>query len=540
MVSLPSWLSFAKKDVSGISLRDLLAHMGSGGKAGVNVNWQTALQAVTAMACARVIAEGVAQIPLKLHKDRPDGGSDVQKGDPLYKLVNATPNEYCTSYEWRETMGLHLVFAGNSYSLIVRFKNEPSELLPLNPRDVTPKTKDGVRIYEVQVEGKGKIIVPAADMLHIRGVSWDGVSGLDGIKLARDAIGLSIATEEHGSRLFANGAQPGGILTTEANLTDPEVRKALRESWNATHGGGENAGKTGLLWGGLKWQSTSTNNDQSQFLETRMFQVQEVCRWARVMPIMVGHADKSMTFASAEQIFLSHVVHTMGPWYARIEQALDRALLTQEQRDAGYFYKFTVSALMRGSHADRSAYFAKALGAGGSPAWMTQDEIRALDELNPMGGDASKLPVLPANIPQSAPVADPEMAKAIGDVEMEIKGMREMLSRPAQQPINVDARTTVNQAPAAPINAPVTVNMPEQKQADVRVDVSSPHITIGQPEIKVMQADVNVNVPKVDPPIINVQPAEVNVNLPDRKTITTVERDIKGNIVKATQLERDA
>lgn len=438
MVSLPKWLNWSKKDINNISLRDLLNQIGSGGKAGVTVNWQTALQAVTALACARVIAEGIAQIPLKLHKSRPDGGSDPMRDDPLYKLVNATPNEYLTSYEWRETMGLHLVFAGNAYSIIARYKGEPSELLPLNPRDVTPKEKDGVRFYEVQVEGQGKLIVQDADMLPIHGISWDGLQGLDGIKLARDAIGLAIATENHGSRLFANGAQPGGILTTDANLTDPQIRKALRDSWNETHGGSDNAGQTGLLWGGLKWQSTSSPNDQSQFLETRNFQVQEVCRWARVLPIMVGHSDKSMTFASAEQIFLSHVVHTMGPWYARIEQALDRALLTEKQRNDGYFFRFNVSALMRGSHADRSAYFAKALGSGGSPAWMTQDEVRALDELNPMGGEAAKLPIA-TNVPASP---DPAVAKAFDDMRAEIK----VITDRAQPSINVDARTTVEPA----------------------------------------------------------------------------------------------
>lgn len=536
MVALPEWLKWSKKDVSNISLRDLLKDLGVG-KAGVSVNWQTATQFVTALACARVIAEGIAQIPLKLHKDRPDGGSDVMKGDPLYKLVNATPNEYSTSFEWRETMGLHLVFAGNSYSIIVRVRGVPVELLPLNPRDVLPKEKDGVRFYEVQVDGKQKITVQAADMLHIRGISWDGMVGLDGVKLARDAIGLGIALEEHGSQLFRNGAEPGGVLTTDANITDPEIRKALRASWNDGHQGVANAGKIALLWGGLKFQSISQQNDQAQFLETRLFQVQEVCRWARVLTIMVGHSDKSMTFASAEQIFLSHVVHTMGPWYARIEQALDRALLTEKQRDDGYFFRFNVSALMRGSHADRSAYFAKALGSGGSPAWMTQDEVRALDELNPMGGDAGKLPVLPTNVPPP----DPAAAKAMLDMETEIKGMRETLSRPTQQqPINVDARTTVNQAPAAPI----TVNTPDVK---VQNTVNTPEVKTGDvhvvaPAVTVQPADVTVNVPqqKAADVVVNVPPAEVNVNLPARKTETTVVRDKAGNIVSASQLEKDA
>lgn len=403
MVAFPAWLRWSKKDVSNISLRDLLAHMDSGGKAGVTVNWQTALQAVTALACARVIAEGLAQIPLKLYKDRPDGGSDPQKQDRLYKLVNATPNEYLTSYKWRETMGLHLVFAGNAYSVIVRVRDVPVELLPLNPRDVTPKERDGTRFFEVQVAGKGKMIVQSADMLHIRGISWDGMVGLDGIKLARDAIGLAVATEEHGSRLFANGAQPAGILTTDANITDPEIRKALRASWNEIHQGNENAGKTALMWGGLKWASTVQQNDQAQFLETRLFQVQEVCRWARVLPIMVGHADKSMTFASAEQIFLAHIVHTMGPIYKNVEEELDRQLLTQKQRDQGYFFKHNISALMRGSHNDRSAYFAKALGSGGAPAWMTINEVRFLDELNPIEGDEYNKPSLGSNQQISAP-----------------------------------------------------------------------------------------------------------------------------------------
>ena len=398
---------WSKKDTAPTSLRDLIFDVGV--KSGVTVNWQTALQAVTALACARVIAEGLAQIPLKLHKDRPEGGSDPQKDNKLYKLVNATPNEYITSYEWRETMGLHLVFAGNAYALIVRVRGEVAELLPLNPRNVTPKKRGLETYYEVSRDDGSTYVVAAKDMLHIKGISWDGAVGLDGIKLAREVIGLALATEEHGARTFSNGAQPSGILTTDQNINDKEVRKALRESWEETHGGLKNTGKTALMWGGLKWMSTASPNDEAQFLETRAFQVTEVCRWARVLPIMVGHADKAMTFASAEQMFLAHVVHTMSPWYARIEQSLDRALLTQQQRDEGYYFKFTVAGLMRGSHADRSAYFSKALGAGGSPAWMTQDEVRALDELNPMGGSAAELPIA-TNVPKPPPTSTEDPA----------------------------------------------------------------------------------------------------------------------------------
>lgn len=405
MKLIPDFLSntFSRKNSEvSLNIRDLI--FDAGVKSGVSVNWKTALQAVTAMACARVIAEGIAQVPLKLYKELPNGGSEAQKDEQLYKIVNAMPNEYMTSFEWRETMGLHLVFAGNYYALKVRVRGQIIELLPLNPRDVTPKKVGFDTVYDVYVEGRGIVPMSSDDILHIKGISWDGLSGLDGVKLAREVIGLSLATEEHGARTFSNGAQPSGMLTTDSNLTDPVVRKALRDSWEETHGGLQNVGKTALMWGGLKWMSTASENDSAQFLETRGFQVAETCRWARVLPIMVGHADKAMTFASSEQMFLAHVVHTLMPWYTRIEQALDRALLTQAQRDAGYYFKFNVSGLMRGSHKDRSEYYAKALGAGGSPAWMTQDEVRALEELNPKGGAASELPI-PTNVGGGAPPA---------------------------------------------------------------------------------------------------------------------------------------
>jgi HK97 family phage portal protein len=130
----------------------------------------------------------------------------------------------------------------------------------------------------------------------------------------------------------------------------------------------------------------------AQHLETRKFQIEEVCRFFDVMPIMVGYSDKATTYASAEQMFLAHVVHTLSPWYARIEQSADVNLLTEKERASGLYFKFVPAGLLRGAAKDRSEYFAKALGAGGGPAWMTQDEVRALEELNPFGGEASRLP----------------------------------------------------------------------------------------------------------------------------------------------------
>jgi len=111
------------------------------------------------------------------------------------------------------------------------------------------------------------------------------------------------------------------------------------------------------------------------------------------MPIMIGYSDKASTYASAEQMFLAHVVHCLAPWAERIEQALECQLLTREERRAGYYIKHNLTSLLRGATKDRGEYFSRALGAGGAPAWMTQDEVRALEDLNPKGGEASQLPI---------------------------------------------------------------------------------------------------------------------------------------------------
>lgn len=371
--------------------KDLLGQASA--KSGVAVNWKTALQASTAFACARVISEGIAQVPFKLFKERVGGGMDAARDHGLYDLLANKPNEWQTSFEFREQIGLHLSFRGNAYVYKVRgLYGKVVELLPFEPQMVTPTRQGWDRSYQVStIDGKS-YTVPAEDMWHLRGISWDGVNGLDGIRLAREAIGLSLAMEEHSSRMFSNGAKPGGVLSTEATLK-PDQIKLLRESWAEAQGGNANAYKTAILFGGLKFQPMAMTGVDAQHIEQRRFEVEEVCRYYRVMPIMVGHSDKSATYASAEQMFLAHVVHTMMPWYARIENSADINLLTDDERTQGFYTKLMASALMRGASTDRANYYSKALGAGGSPAWMSQDEVRALEEMNPMGGEATKLPI---------------------------------------------------------------------------------------------------------------------------------------------------
>ena len=383
---------FQKKSSSGSDSADLWRELlgRSSSKAGIPINSRTIMQLTTAQSCARVIAEDIAQLPFKLYKDRKDGGSDPASDHAIYKLIKTKPNNWQTAFELREQIGLHLVLTNNAYVWINRINGKIVELLPLEPQQVTVTRASGWESkYQVQLLGGEKLIIPKSDIWHIRGPSWNGWSGLDGVRLMREAVGMALALEEHGARMFSNGATVGGLLSTEQQLNQ-EQRTALRESWQDRQGGVENAYKTAVMWGGMKWTPMSTSNDQAQFLETRRFQVEEVCRAFKVMPIMVGHSDKTTTYASAEQMFLAHLRSTMGPWLTRIEQSADCNLLTDAEMSGGYHTKFMRNAYLASVATDRAAFYSQMYNIGS----LNPNEIRALEDLNPyQGGEAYRVPL---------------------------------------------------------------------------------------------------------------------------------------------------
>lgn len=389
---------FRRKKEQKATSEDVLREIfgGNQAKSGIQVTWRNALECVTALACTRVIAEGISQVPWKVFRTRSQGGRDAAAEHPLYDLLHRRPNEWQTSFEFREQIALHLVLAGNAFVFVSRQRGVVSELLPFEPGQIAVTRKDNELSYTFTKADGSKQPIPLANMWHLRGPSWSGWQGLDGTKLAREAIGLALATEDHSSRLFANGTRLSGVLSTDQVLKDEQV-KALRESWQATYAGLGNTGKTAILWGGLKWSANAMQADHAQMIETRRFQVEQICSALRVMPIMIGYADKTATYASVEQMLIAHAVHTLGPWYERIEQSADVNLLTMQERADGYYVKFVVAGLLRGALKDQAEYFAKALGSGGAPAWLTQDEVREMIELNPMGGSAATLP-LPTNV----------------------------------------------------------------------------------------------------------------------------------------------
>lgn len=374
-------------------------------KTGASITWKTAIRVATVLACARVKAEGLAVVPYKVFLDR-DGKKQVAYDHPLHYVLDVQANPWQTGYEYRETIGLHLAMAGRHYSFINRVRGDIVELIPFEPGQVTPRrAKDGTITYRISFESGESQDFPEEAIWHIRGLGWNGWQGLDVMDLAREAIGLSIAAEEQHAKVFKNGIQATGSYSIEGTLSTEQYR-ALRKFIVDNHSG-ENAGLPMILDRGAKWLQQAMTGVDAQHYEVRRHQVEDVCRAMGVLPIAIGHADKTATFASAEAFFEAHDRLTMLPLYTRVEKSANAFLLGRKAIKAGYYTKHVVSGLMRASAKDRADYFSKALGAGGSPAWMTQDQVREFEEMNPMGGTAAQLPV-PTNLakPGPAPAAD--------------------------------------------------------------------------------------------------------------------------------------
>lgn len=232
-------------------------------------------------------------------------------------------------------------------------------------------------------KANGKIVrLHPADVLHIPGLGFDGLVGYSPIAMAKNAIGLAIAAEEYGSKFYANGAAPSGVLEHPGTLKDPG---RVRESWQSTFGGSSNANKVAVLEEGMKYTPISIAPNEAQFLETRKFQIDEIARIFRVPPHMVGDLDKS-SFSNIEQQSLEFVKYTLDPWVSRWEQAMVRALLSAEEKKK-YFFKFNVDGLLRGDYQSRMTGYATARQNG----WMSANDIRELENMDripeELGGD---------------------------------------------------------------------------------------------------------------------------------------------------------
>jgi HK97 family phage portal protein len=349
---------------------------------GKTVNERTAMQTTAVYACVRILAETIASLPLQIFKYT-DRGKEKATDHQLYYLLHDEPNPEMTSFVFRETLMSHLLLWGNAYAQIIRDgRGRVLALYPLLPdKIVVDRDSNGQIFYQYQKD-TGTVILKSDVVLHIPGLGFDGLLGYSPIAMAKNAIGMAIATEEYGAKFFANGANPGGVLEHPGVVKDP---KRVRESWNAVYQGSGNAHRVAVLEEGMKFQSIGIPPEQAQFIATRKFQINEIARIFRIPPHMIGDLEKS-SFSNIEQQSLEFVKYTLDPWVVRWEQSIQRALLSPTEKREN-FIKFNVDSLLRGDYQSRMTGYS----VGRQNGWLSSNDIRELENINripeELGGD---------------------------------------------------------------------------------------------------------------------------------------------------------
>lgn len=345
--------------------------------AGISVSPETAMRVSAVYACIRVLAESVAQLPLITYR-RQAHGKTRDTTHPLYKLLHSRPNRWQTSFEFREMMTGHAVLRGNAYAQKVRARGVVRELVPLNPGAMTVEQKDDTSIVYRYDIGNGEREFAQRDILHIRGLTMNGITGMSPIAYHREAIGLAAAAEKLGAQLFGNGAKPNAAFKHPKTLKDDGFERLKSQLNNALNG--DNAMSTLLLEDGMEWIKIGIDPKDAQFIETRKFQVEEIARIFRVPPHKIGDLSRS-TNNNIEHQSLEFVTDTLMPWLVRWEQAIFRDLI-EEAGEQDLFAEFLVDGLLRGDSKSRAEFYASGITNG----WLSRNEVREKENLNKADG----------------------------------------------------------------------------------------------------------------------------------------------------------
>jgi len=347
-----------------------------GSTAGKMVTERSAMQMTAVYSCVRILSEAIAELPLHVYKYTDSGGKEKAVDHPLYLLLHDEPNPEMSSFVFRETLMTHLLLWGNAYAQIIRDgRGRVIALYPLLPdRMEVSRTEKGELYYRYQKEGR-EYLLRREEVLHIPGLSFDGLVGYSPIAMAKNAIGMALATEEYGSKLFANDARPSVVLEHPGILKDPAK---IRDSWNEIYRGSDNAHKVAVLEEGMSVKTLSMPPEQAQFLETRKFQIEEICRIFRVPPHLVANLERA-TFSNIEHQSISFVVHTIRPWLVRLEMAFNKSLFSESEKKE-YFTNFVVDGLLRGDYSSRMQGYAVGIQNG----FLSPNDVRSLENLNPI------------------------------------------------------------------------------------------------------------------------------------------------------------
>ena len=368
---------------------------------GVDVSQWTALNFSAVWAAVAIVAADVASLPLVLYKRGKGDSKERYTDSKLYELLHDAPNPEMTTMIFRETLQAHAMTWGNGYAEIERNgAGRPIAFWPLTPDRVSPFRSRGAVFYRVTNANQPEVVIPAADMLHVPGLGFDGLSGYSVIQKARESIGLGLATERFGGTFFGNGSTFGGVLSHPEKLTK-EVKQQIRESLDAVHTGVDRAHRFVILGGNMKYEKLGIPPNDAQFLETRRFQVNEIARWFLIPPHKLGDLERA-TFSNIEQQDIEYYKSGLRRWLVRWEQEINRKAISPLERKQ-QFVEHNVEGLLRGDSAARADFYSKMFNIGAYSINMILEK----ENQNGIGpeGDVHFVPMntVPADIAMEGP-----------------------------------------------------------------------------------------------------------------------------------------
>lgn len=372
----------------GLTAGSRLVSLGHTGTAsGVTVTPDIALKVGAVYACVGHLADSIAMLPLVLYQSTGERSKVIARNHPLYPIIRRRPNRWQTPYQFRQMMAGHMLLRGNAYAQIVSQVRGVDELIPLHPDRVTPFWGDDGEIYYHYLPERGPSrVFLRSEIHHWRNFGGDLLAAPSPIRLHAETIGLSIAAQEHGARIFSNGAISTGLLRHPKTLSDAAYNR-LREDFAARYTGLANHHKPVLLEEGMEFTKLSLNADEVQMLETRVHQISEICSIWRMNPLLIGHSEKASSWGTGvEQITIGHLTFTLSPHLRAIEQVMEHDLLTDADIERGHYLRYTDNALLRVDLKAKGEYFKAAIGGNNNPGWMSRNEVRALEDLDSADG----------------------------------------------------------------------------------------------------------------------------------------------------------
>lgn len=380
---------------------------------GMRITPDTAMRVAAVLACVGLLARNIGMLPCKIYSETPDGGKKLVDHHPVYDVLYSRPNDHQTAFEFKQMMQAHVELRGNAYAEILPGpRGAVDQLIPMHPDRVTVeilKPSGKLRYtYNDPLTNQTRRLMEG-EVFHLRNFSDNGYTGRSTVELACDVFGVALAAQDYAARFFANDARPGGLIIN-TNFKDKTKEDEFRRSWQESQTG-KNRHRTAILPLGLDYKEIGVKPSDAQLLDAQKFSRIQICSIFPVPPHLIGETEKTATYASVEQFNIMYSTQGILPRLVMWEQAIQRDLIQNPR----YFAKFSMAALLRGDTASRFNAYKVAIENG----WLCQDEVRILEDLNPIPGGIGKTywrqlnwaPLSQLGTPSAAaPADDPEDA----------------------------------------------------------------------------------------------------------------------------------